>query len=146
MKYSLMKAFELTATFFLTEMVLIGQSTLAANMTQQDCLKTAQIEQKINLSAGVYTEKAQVAAPLHITLPAVVDDKTYFECLVRNQLVDQNSTARYLAKQDECRTQTRLLQVKRSSGNTRIGTSNDTETFDACMGSDIGVEVLESSH
>ena len=113
--------------------------------TKQDCLRAAQAEQVVNLSAGVYTEKAQVTAPLHIKLPATVDDGAYFECLVKNQLIDHNAAEKYLARQDECRTRTRLLAVKSDTGTTRLGNSTNEELFVACMDANIGVEVLDST-
>ena len=122
--------------------LLLLPPVYAAPQTKEECMRAAKIEHKVNLSAGVYTEKAQVTTPLHINLPATIDDKTYFECLVRNQLIDHESTEKYLAKQDECRSQTRLLKVENNNGRTRIGKSADVKTFDACMDSDIGVEVL----
>ena len=116
---------------------------VSAEMTKQDCLKASGEKQTINLSSGVYTEKAQVAAPLHINLPPTVDHRAYFECLIKNQLIDQDSAERYLAKQDRCRTETRLLAASNSAGKTRIGKSDNNEGYDACMDATIGVEVLE---
>lgn len=127
---------------FVTLVLLLLPPVYAAPQTKEECMRAAKIEHKVNLSAGVYTEKAQVTTPLHINLPATYDDKAYFECLVRNQLIDHESTEKYLAKQDECRSQTRLLQVENTNGKTRIGRSDDSKNFDACMDPQIGVEVL----
>ena len=119
---------------------------ISAEITKQDCLKASQNVQQLNLSAGVYTEKAQVATPLHIKLPPTVDDRAYFACLIKNQLIDQNSAERYLARQDECRTKTRLLAASSDAGKTRIGKSDNDASYVACMDSVIGVDVLESPH
>ena len=119
---------------------------ISAEITKQDCLQASQNIQQLNLSAGVYTEKAQVATPLHIKLPPTVDDRAYFACLIKNQLIDQNSAERYLARQDECRTKTRLLAASSDAGKTRIGKSDNDASYVACMDSVIGVDVLESPH
>ncbi|MEM7468454.1 MAG: hypothetical protein AAF387_16415 [Pseudomonadota bacterium] len=122
---------------------LVSTSALANGQTKEECLRAAQIEHTVNLSSGIYTDKAQVTAPLHINLPATVDDRAYFECLVRNQLVDNDSAERYLARQDECRSKTRLLKSEAANGVARIGQLKSNAGFNACMELDIGVEVLD---
>lgn len=126
-------------------LMLFSIEAFCEGMSKEECRRSAQTEQRINLSAGVYTEKAQVTTPLHINLPATLNEETYFECLLRNQLIDNESAERYLAKQDDCRKQTQLLSVTKNEQSARIGSSNDEVSYSRCMDSTIGVEVLENT-
>ena len=116
-------------------------------VSKMDCRRNAATNITINLSSGVYTDKAQISTPLQIKLPANVDDKAYVDCLIRNQLLDQDGAERFLAKQDKCRTKTRILKATSSSDGTQIGQAQSIdEDFIACMDSDIGVEVLSPAN
>ena len=116
----------------------------AAELTKQDCIQSASIEQRVNLSAGVATETIQVTTPLHIELPATVDNEIYYECLLANGLVDQKGPEQFVAKQDRCRSQTRLHAVSANDGTPRISDAADSQDFADCMESNITVDVLDN--
>ena len=125
-------------------MIVNSVVVFSKELTKQDCVQSASVAQRVNLSAGVVTEKIQVTSPLHIDLPAMVDNDVYYECLMANGLIDQKGPENFVAKQDRCRSKTRLHAVSASSGMASIKDAADEKEFADCMASDISVDVLDS--
>ncbi len=70
----------------------------AQESTIEQCTREAQRTQRINLSAGVYTERAVASAPLEITIAAGNDEARYQGCLQRQGLDPSGESVAYVER------------------------------------------------
>jgi hypothetical protein len=109
-----------------------------------DCAQEAATDVTLNLSTGVYTERAQVSAPLKLRLPTGTNPHAYGECL---KIKDQDPSRRMVQTitnlQDCHRTASSLHLITASPHHaTRIGSKVDAAKYAECLKYDIKVDVL----
>lgn len=108
-----------------------------------DCEAQAAGEMELNLSAGVYTERAQVRVPLKIRIPTGTNPTAYGNCLhVEGRDPSQKMVETVNSMQDCRRNASTPRGVAMAGGGTRITGGVDEVAYAECMKYDIDVEVL----
>ncbi len=122
----------------------ISNPALAAD----DCAKQMALWQEINLSSGLYTERAVVNVPLKIRIPAGVDAGAMMECLRLEGFDPPAELAAEVERAAACRASARRLRLTArdgaagAAGAARIGGEMDGARYRACLEGEIAVDVL----
>ena len=130
-------------TLSLSIVSLLSSVACAADDTVlAKCVREAGRTQEINISSGVYTEKAVVSAPLHIEIPAAIDSKVFEECLVREGFDAPGATQAYFDRLHECQgANLKSVANAADGGVVRLGKAGDAAAVESCLNSDIEVDV-----
>lgn len=126
-------------------LVLAGGGTALAEEPVRDCTAAAQTYQEINLSSGVYTERAVAVVPLKIKVPAGVDTGLEDACLkVAGEDAGSRMTAEF-ERAEGCRQAARRVNITAAAGDSpaQIGGQFDTVAYEACLRGDVEVKVLD---
>jgi hypothetical protein len=108
-----------------------------------DCKAQAAGDMELNLSAGVYTERAQVRMPLKIRIPTGTNPTAFGNCLEVEGRDPSKRMVETVNTMQDCRRSTsapRLVAV--AGGGTRITGGVDEAAYAECVRYDIDVEVL----
>lgn len=119
-----------------------GISSIA--LTAEDCISAATTEMEINLSSGVYTERAAVSSPLKIRVPTGINHAAYGACLrIQGNHISKHMTAT-VARMGKCRNSTRSTHIVQTDGamSAHIANVVDHSRYQACVDHGIDVEVL----
>jgi len=110
-----------------------------------DCASQAETSMDLNLSAGVYTEQAQVSMPLKLRIPTGMNPHTYAECLKIQGDDPSREIVRAVADNQHCRreaAQVRFVSTDPDAGEKRIRGELDADKFAECAGRGIKLEVV----
>ncbi|MSR13260.1 MAG: hypothetical protein EXR86_01600 [Gammaproteobacteria bacterium] len=109
----------------------------------EDCAKQAATELVINLSLGVYTERAQVSAPLTLKIPTGFDSNAYGACLKIQGVEPAREALQAVFDRQNCQRVARSTRlVSTSATGPRIADSLDFAACEDCLNNQIEVEVL----
>lgn len=110
----------------------------------EDCAKRVAQFQEINLTAGLYTERAVVSSPLKIRLPVGTDGDALAACLRLEGFDPAERMAAAVSNSGDCRNAARKTHLIKASdqGGTRIASAVDEAVYRDCLQNDIDVEVL----
>jgi len=114
-------------------------------LATDDCAKQTALWQEINLSSGLYTERAVVNVPLKIRIPAGVDAGAMMECLRLEGFDPPAELAAEVERAAACRAHARSLRLTvrdGAAGAARIGGGMDDARYRACLAGEITVDVL----
>lgn len=118
---------------------------LAAELpeTAADCAARAGFVLRINLSSGVYTERAIASAPLAIEIPVGLDGNQHADCLRREGFDPAAEMAAPLERFQDCRDSARRQGTVRiaKAESIAVGGQIDVEAYRSCLASDIEVQV-----
>lgn len=106
------------------------------------CARAATVRQRINLSSGVYTERAIASAPLAFEFDTGLDQAQYGECLRREGFDERAATTAYLDRAADCRARhTPPVRLARQDGHARLAGALDEPAYRACLEGALEVEV-----
>lgn len=94
----------------------------------------------INVSSGVYTERAQVSAPVKLRVPTGVDARALAECLRIGR--GGAPPAVGLDKVAECRRRAATVRIRRDAGGSTLAGDVDEAVLAACLADEIEVELV----
>lgn len=127
-------------------LLLAAAAAFAAGPSQAaDCASAAATEQEINVSAGVYSERAVATVPMKIRVPAGTDTGLEAECLRLEGRDAESRMAAEVARASRCGEAARRVQLKRAANGSiaALGSVVDTEAYRDCLEGRIAVEVLD---
>lgn len=107
-----------------------------------DCEAQAAGEMELNLSAGVYTERAQVRMPLKVRIPTGTNPVAYGDCLQVEGRDPSKKMVEAVNTMQDCRRSASAPHVVAVAGGTRISGGVDEAAYAECVRYDIDVEVL----
>lgn len=119
-----------------------GVPTAAA---ERDCTGFAAGHQEINISSGVYSERAVAVVPLKIKVPTGTDGGMDEACLEADGRGTGSRVAAEFERAEACRQSARGVRIvdEARAASARIGGGFDAAAYEACMrGGEIEVEVL----
>ncbi|MGD9603380.1 MAG: hypothetical protein AB7O21_20515 [Gammaproteobacteria bacterium] len=115
-------------------------TAVAAGAQAADCAGNATTHLDINVSAGVYTERAQVSAPMKLRVPTGVDARTLAECLRLER--GGAPPAVGLEKIAECRREATSVRIRHTDGVHALTEALDEAAFAACLEGGVEVELV----
>ena len=117
-------------------------ATLTRMESIRSCDSAARLRQRINLSSGVYTERAVASSPLYLEIPVGSDGRVYADCLQRTGFSPDDQVTAEFARVAACNdTAIRHVVLKRrSSRNVRIGSKIDAAAYARCVDTGVTVE------
>lgn len=106
------------------------------------CARAAMHYQQINLSSGVYSERAVAVAPLTLRIPAGVDPASYGDCLAREGFEPAAPAVAYVERSRACRDEAAAPAVVRLADGSRPRLTGglDTNAWRACVDGALEVE------
>ncbi|MGE0486289.1 MAG: hypothetical protein AB7Q81_19220 [Gammaproteobacteria bacterium] len=107
------------------------------------CARAHRLEQTIDLSGGVYTERAVAAAPLSVTIPAGVDDSGFAACLEQHGVDRAAPVEAWARRVEDCRgAHPPASRVSIGPGGAqRIGAGESDGAYEDCLDGRLEVEV-----
>lgn len=128
---------------------LIAVSLLAAlgagaALAGEDCAAKAARSHEINLSSGVYSERAVAMVPLTLRVPAGTDGAAYAACMKLEGFDPAQRMAAEVTRAGLCRDGARRVMLRPASSGTaaRISSAVDEHQYRDCLAANIGVQVL----
>lgn len=118
---------------------------MPAAATERDCTGFAAGHQEINISSGVYSERAVAVVPLKIKVPTGADGGMDEACLEADGRGTGSRVAAEFERAEACRQSARGVRIvdEARAPAPRIGGGFDAAAYEACMrGGEIEVEVL----
>lgn len=109
-----------------------------------DCADGVVTEQEINVSSGVYTERAVATVPMKIRIPVGTDTGLQAECLRRQGRDGESRMAAEVTRAERCGEEARRVRLTRDERGqvASIGNAVDTAAYAACLEGAVEVEVL----
>jgi len=106
------------------------------------CAGTAGMVQRINISSGVYTERAMASSPLYLDIPLGTDAHFYEECLQREGISPRDQVSAEFARVAACNTTAdrSVVLVRRSPHSVRIASTIDVPAYSRCIDATVSVE------
>ncbi len=107
-------------------------------------MQQAATELEINLSSGVYTERAQVSAPLKLRIPTGINPNAYGACLQIQGKDPSRNLINTVASMRECQRAARTTRLVAATSATakHIASEVDTTFYESCVKNQIEVEVF----
>jgi len=126
--------------------LLVGASFgVPAAAAGRDCTGLAAGHQEINISSGVYSERAVAVVPLKMKVPTGADGGMDEACLEAEGRGTGSRVTAEFERAEACRQSARGLRIvdEARASVPRIGGGYDAAAYEACMrGGEIEVEVL----
>ncbi len=124
--------------------LLIGSVIAWNSSATEDCVQQAATELEINLSSGVYTERAQVSAPLKLRIPTGTNPHAYGACLQIQGKDPARNLVNTVASMRDCQraARTTRLVAATSASARHIASEVDTAFYESCIKNQIEVEVF----
>ncbi len=124
--------------------LLIGFVIAWNSPATEDCVRQAATELEINLSAGVYTERVQVSAPLKLRIPTGINPHAYGACLQIKGHDPARSLVNTVASMRECQQAARTTRLVATSpaNSLHIASEVDAAFYESCVKNQIDVEVF----
>jgi len=116
-----------------------------AAAAERDCTGFAAGHQEINISSGVYSERAVAVVPLKIKVPTGADGGMDEACLEAEGRGTGSRVAAEFERAEACRQSARGVRIvdEARASSPRIGGGFDAAAYEGCMrGGEIEVEVL----
>ena len=128
--------------------LITASSIAAADMSGErgasvrTCAGTAGMVQRINISSGVYTERAVASSPLYLDIPLGTDANFYENCLQREGFAPRDQVSAEFDRVAACNTTTdrSVVLVRRSPHSVRIASIIDVPAYTRCIDAALSVE------
>lgn len=110
--------------------------------SNRSCAGAARASQRINLSSGVYTERAVASSPLYLDIPIGNDTHFYEECLQREGFAPRDQVSAEFARVAACNrtTNRKVVLARRAPGTVHIASNIDAPAYSRCIDAAIMVE------
>lgn len=132
--------------FVLGVLILGAWFAVPAAAAERDCTGFAAGHQEINISSGVYSERAVAMVPLKIEVPTGTDGGMDEACLEAEGRGTGSRVTAEFERAEACRQSARGVRIvdEARAPSPRIGGGFDAAAYEACMrGGEIEVEVLK---
>lgn len=117
--------------------------SLPGTVTADECRELSTMTKTINLSSGVYTERAVAAAPLAIELPIGTDKSEYAACLKKQPKQPHGEAVAYFERVAACSDEgyaEPTLKIGRSGAIEQFKSSRNGDAWRACIEGTLEVE------
>lgn len=130
------------ASVFAVTTVTAESSVTTREASNRACAGAAGISQRINLSSGVYTQRAVASSPLYLDIPLGTDTHFHEECLRREGFAPREQVSAEFARVAACNrtTNRNVVLVRNSARSVRIANSIDVPAYTRCVDGAISVE------
>ncbi len=131
-----------TLLFSLTFGIACSAGATELTEARETCARKANNIQRLNLSSGIYTERAIASAPLYIDLPIGYDTGQYSDCMVREGFAGDEKIRAEFERLDACwKNDTRPIRLTRHRRSTvSISSEIDNVAYRRCVNREITVE------